>query len=98
MEEFDEKYAISKEAFTKMLDSKMKYYDRIIPKLNKIETHQMGFEEGFYRFLHVHFAKLSFRWAMPIALRLRPYRALKLIITSSQGDAQGYYILPFSGL
>ena len=41
MEEFDEKYAISKEAFTKMLDSKMKYYDRIIPKLNKIETHQI---------------------------------------------------------
>jgi len=41
MEEFDEKYAISKEAFTKMLDIKMKYYDRIIPKLNKIETHQI---------------------------------------------------------
>ena len=35
--EFDEKIAISKEAFTKMVDKKLEYYNRILPKIIEIE-------------------------------------------------------------
>ena len=38
MAEFDEKYAISKEMFEKLLATKMAYYTRILPKIIEIEN------------------------------------------------------------
>jgi hypothetical protein len=89
MEEFDEKYAISKEAFTEMLDTKMKYYDRIIPKLNKIETQQI-FQYNDMKY------NLGLNTADDSSIDVSPHASLlKHILGMDDLEKQQMYIIKF---
>ena len=89
MEEFDEKYAISKEAFTQMLNIKMKYYHRIVPKLNQIETHQ------FFQYNDMKY-NIGLNTADDSSIDVSPHASLlRHILGMDDNEKQQMYIIKF---
>jgi hypothetical protein len=89
IDEFDKKYAISKEAFTQMLDIKMKYYQRIVPKMNEIETHR------FLQYNNIKY-NIGLTTADDSSIAVSPHASLlRHILGMDDIEKQQMYIIKF---
>ena len=89
IEEFDAKYAMSKEAFQKMLETKLKYYGRTIIKLNEIE------KANFYKYNNMKY-NLGLNVGDDSNIEVSPNSALlRHILGMNDVEKQQMYIIKF---
>ena len=89
IEEFDAKYAMSKDAFQKMLETRLKYYGRIVPKINEIE------KERFYKYNNIKY-NLGLNVGDDSNIEVSPNSSLlRHILGMNDVEKQQMYIIKF---
>jgi hypothetical protein len=89
LDEFDKKYAMTKEAFEKMLEMELKYYTKVLPKINEIEN------ERFYKYNNIKY-KLGVNVSDDSGIEVSPNASLlRHVLGMNDTEKQQMYIIKF---